>query len=117
MATGKITSLTIYHKTNTTHSTMTFYFAKRYWFILLTAVGEFAAFALGISLAVYVTYSSKYAILKYNYLLMAIILSSFGKGLLFLMMVWDYTFQFSTFLDAFILSSNVVALKGMFVVL
>jgi hypothetical protein len=59
--------------------------------------------------------ASKYVILKYNYLLMAIILSSFGKGLLILMMIWDYPvypFALSTLLNGFVLSSNVVALKG-----
>lgn len=88
---------------------------NRYWFILLTAIAEFCAYAMGIALAVHISIASKYTILKYNYLLMAIILSSFGKGLLILMMIWDYPaypFALSTLLNAFVLTSNVVALKG-----
>lgn len=84
----------------------------RYWFILAAALLEFAVYVLGISLAVRLSLGSKYAIVKYNYLLMAIILSSFGKGILILMMIWNYTFSFSTILNVFVLTSNVVAVKG-----
>ncbi|EFA86273.1 hypothetical protein PPL_00835 [Heterostelium album PN500] len=45
---------------------------------------------------------------------MAIILSSFGKGFLILMMIWDYPFSFSTILSIFVLTSNVVSIKGKF---
>lgn len=89
----------------------------RYWFILATALAEFAIYVLGISLAVRLSLGSQYAIVKYNYLLMAIILSSFGKGILILMMIWNYTFSFSTILNIFVLTSNVVAIKGMLICL
>ncbi|GAM24282.1 hypothetical protein SAMD00019534_074570 [Acytostelium subglobosum LB1] len=70
----------------------------RYWFILITAIAEFGLYVAAIGLSVQLIYRSRYAIIKYNYLVMAIILSSFGKGFLILMMIWDYPFSFSTIL-------------------
>jgi hypothetical protein len=46
---------------------------------------------------------------------MALILASFGKGFVFLMMIWDYDEKFSNFsviIDIFIFTSNVLACKG-----
>ncbi|KAM9993593.1 hypothetical protein ACTFIZ_011570 [Dictyostelium cf. discoideum] len=83
----------------------------RYWFIFITAIAEFAVYILSIILSVRLIYESRYPIIKYNYLIMAIILSSFGKGFLVLMMIWDYPFSFGSILNIFVLSSNVVAIK------
>ncbi|KYQ93774.1 pmp22 family protein [Tieghemostelium lacteum] len=83
----------------------------RYWFIFLTAVAEFGIYVLSIMLLVRLIYSSRYAIIKYNYLVMSIILSSFGKGFLILMIIWDYPFSFNEILNLFVLSSNLIAIK------
>jgi len=83
----------------------------RYWFIFITAIAEFSVFILAIILSVRLIYQSRYPIIKYNYLVMSIILSSFGKGFLVLMMIWDYPFSFSAILNVFVLSSNIVAIK------
>jgi len=50
-------------------------------------------------------------IVKYNYLAMSIIVSSFGKFLFILTMIWDYHIGFLTGIDLFVLTSNVVAIK------
>jgi hypothetical protein len=50
---------------------------------------------------------------RYNYLVMAIILSSFGKVFVFLMMIWDYDIvTFTTLISLFVLTSNVLAVRG-----
>lgn len=50
---------------------------------------------------------------RYNYLVMAIILSSFGKGFVFLMMIWKYDiFTFNIIINIFVFTSNVLALRG-----
>ena len=49
--------------------------------------------------------------LKTNYLVMCVLISSFGKGLYLLMMVWDYPLSFCNSIELFILSSNFVALR------
>jgi lipid intermediate transporter len=49
---------------------------------------------------------------KYNYVVVAIILSSFGRGVLLFMLVWDYPVLFIRGVDVFVLTSNVVALKA-----
>jgi hypothetical protein len=48
---------------------------------------------------------------------MSLILSSFGKGFVFLMMIWDYDETFSNFsvvIDIFVFTSNILALIGNF---
>ena len=49
---------------------------------------------------------------KYNYVFVAIILSSFGRGVLLFMLVWDYPVLFIRGVDVFVLTSNAVALKA-----
>lgn len=49
---------------------------------------------------------------NYNYVIVAIILSSFGRGVLLFMLVWDYPVLFIRGVDVFVLTSNVVALKA-----
>ncbi len=46
---------------------------------------------------------------------MALILGCFGKGFLFLMLIWDYDSVFGYFrgiIELFVLTSTVLALKG-----
>eukprot|EP01112_Ceratiomyxa_fruticulosa_P017188 TRINITY_DN5304_c0_g1_i1.p1 TRINITY_DN5304_c0_g1~~TRINITY_DN5304_c0_g1_i1.p1 ORF type:complete len:246 (-),score=16.86 TRINITY_DN5304_c0_g1_i1:125-862(-) len=83
----------------------------RYFFILGTSLAEYLVFILAVCAAVKIGLGRRYAIVKYNYLAMALILSSFGKGLLVFMMVWDYQLNFASWLSVFVFTSNVVALK------
>ena len=52
--------------------------------------------------------------LRNNYLIMAILLSSFGYTGYILMMIWDYPTSFVWLVTAFTLSSNTIALKVFF---
>jgi len=49
---------------------------------------------------------------KYNYIFVAIIVSTFGRGVLLFMLVWDYPVLFIRGVDIFVLTSNVVALQA-----
>ena len=49
---------------------------------------------------------------RYNYLIMAIVLSNFAKPFLLLTMIWSYGFDFNQLINSFILASNAVAVKG-----
>ncbi|OAD81075.1 hypothetical protein PHYBLDRAFT_17818 [Phycomyces blakesleeanus NRRL 1555(-)] len=53
--------------------------------------------------------------LDYNYVAMALIISSFGKMLLILMVIWDYKqLEYSWLVSIIVLVSNVEALSGKF---
>ena len=45
-------------------------------------------------------------------MVMAMLLSSFGKFLILLMMIWDYDLMFGFALQIFVLTSNATAIKG-----
>lgn len=50
---------------------------------------------------------------KYNYVSMALIISSFGKMLLILMVIWDYKqLEYSWLVGVIVLASNTEALSG-----
>lgn len=54
----------------------------------------------------------KYAIMKYNYVTMAVVLSSFGKLIIILMAIWDYNdMEYSWGVNVFVLTSNAEALS------
>ena len=78
----------------------------------MAAVVELAAYVGGVAAAVRATYGARCLMLKYNYLVMSLLLSSFGKLFAVLMMVWDYDLSFFALLNLFVLSSNVVALRA-----
>lgn len=52
---------------------------------------------------------------RYNYLVMAIILSSFGKVFVFLMIIWNYDHYWINFflIELFVFTSNVLAVRGL----
>lgn len=51
---------------------------------------------------------------RYNYVSMALIISSFGKMLLILMVIWDYKqLEYSWLVSLIVLASNAEALSGM----
>jgi len=50
--------------------------------------------------------------MKYNYVSMALILSSFGKLIIILMVIWDYNdMEYSWGVNVFVLTSNAEALS------
>lgn len=49
---------------------------------------------------------------QYNYVYVTTILSSFGRGVLLFMLVWEYPVLFIKGVDVFVLTSNVVALNA-----
>lgn len=106
-----------------------------YTMIVLVSALELIVYILGVTMAVYCLFGSQYAILKsfhfssiskfhqnlivgnnyrYNYLIMAIVLSNFAKPFLLLTMIWSYGFDFNQLINSFILASNAVAVKGTF---
>ncbi|KAF8984342.1 sterol homeostasis protein [Haplosporangium bisporale] len=74
---------------------------------------EFLSFHFGVRLIISLWYGGRYAILKYNYITTTLIISSFGKMLLILMVIWDYTeLEHSWLLVNFIVfTSNIEALS------
>lgn len=85
----------------------------QYIYILTICVLEFLALHAGVRLATSFYVGNAYAIVKYNYVSMAMILSSFGKLLLILMVIWDYNeLEYSWLVNLLVLTSNVEALSG-----
>uniref|UniRef100_U9U2L1 Protein ARV n=1 Tax=Rhizophagus irregularis (strain DAOM 181602 / DAOM 197198 / MUCL 43194) TaxID=747089 RepID=U9U2L1_RHIID len=83
----------------------------QYLYILFLCVIEFVVFQFGVRLAVSFYIGDKYAIIKYNYIAIALIISSFGKILLILMVIWDYNgLEYSWLINIVVLTSNVEAL-------
>ncbi|KAG0092687.1 sterol homeostasis protein [Podila epicladia] len=82
-------------------------------YILFLCVIEFLSFHFGVRLIISLWYGGRYAILKYNYITTTLIISSFGKMLLILMVIWDYTeLEHSWLLVNFIVfTSNIEALS------
>lgn len=85
----------------------------QYLFILFLCIIEFLSFHFGVRLIVSLWYGGRYAILKYNYISTTLIISSFGKMLLILMVIWDYTeLEHSWHLvNLVVLTSNIEALS------
>ena len=91
----------------------------RYFLILFMSTIEFIVYLLAVTFAAKFTVKSnvstnQYTIIKWNYLIMSLILSSFGKGFVFLMMIWDYDEKFNNFsiiIDIMVFTSNALALK------
>jgi len=82
------------------------------WQWLYQAAIELAGFLAGVVLGVSIQPALNGGAL--NYLVMSIVLSSFGKLFHGLAMIWDYSEQrqsFGTCIEAFVLASNVVALR------
>jgi len=84
---------------------------ETYFTALLFSTLELCIFLTAIILAVSVIYGRRYAIIKYNYLVMALIISTFSKPLQLFLVVWDCQPIFTTIVDIFIFASNVVATK------
>lgn len=53
--------------------------------------------------------------IRYNYVSMALIISSFGKMLLILMVIWDYKqLEYSWLVSIIVMASNIEALSGIY---
>ncbi|ORY94474.1 Arv1 protein [Syncephalastrum racemosum] len=81
----------------------------QYFYILALCIFEFITFHLAVRCAVR-WHSLHY---RLNYVSMALIISSFGKMLLILMVIWDYKqLEYSWLVSIIVLASNVEALSG-----
>ena len=81
----------------------------------MVSVGDFFVYTASIILIVTLQLNMSQQcgeMTKYNYVFVAMILSAFGRGVLLLMLVWDYPVLFIRGVDIFVLTSNVVALKA-----
>jgi hypothetical protein len=85
--------------------------AEQHLFIFIAVTLEVLVFILSVVALVAFRAKSLGKTIKYNYLIMAIILANFGKPLFLLMIVWDYPLSFIVVLNVFLLSSLVVSLK------
>ena len=81
-----------------------------YLHVLVLCLLEFFIVHLVIRLMVFITVAKP--IVKYNYLSTALIISSFAKLLLILMVIWDFDLEYSWLVGIIVLSSNAEALSG-----
>lgn len=77
---------------------------------------EFAMFHLVIHLIIWLSCLWKQEKrIRYNYVSMALIISSFGKMLLILMVIWDYKqLEYSWLVSIIVMASNIEALSGIY---
>lgn len=76
--------------------------------------GELATYIIAILVATKILLSKSHSSkpVKYNYLIMAVLLSSFGKLFIVSMMIWDYSSVYGYIINLFVLTSNITALRG-----
>jgi len=80
--------------------------------IFCALVLETIAFHIGVLLAIRFEVGTRYAIVKYNYVTMALTLSSFAKSILIPMLIWDYhDLAYLWIVNVFVASSNMLALS------
>lgn len=77
----------------------------------LASVAEWLAHLSGVVLYVRLNMPKQFLMIKYNYLAIAVVVSSFGKLLLPLSMIWDYDILFFRFMSLFVITSNTVAVS------
>lgn len=78
----------------------------------VAAILEWAAFLGGILLAVRLTMPAHVRLLKYNYLVISVVVSSVSKLLLPMSMIWSYDDMFYRLMGLFVLTSNTVAVSA-----
>lgn len=84
----------------------------QYFYMLALCSAEFLAFHIGVRLSA-TLFGHGLSLKDNNHISMALILSSFGKILLLIMVIWDYGNLDPSFLiNIFVLCSNVCAIKG-----
>lgn len=85
----------------------------QYGYILIYCILEHLLFHAGVQLAMRWRFRGRYAIIKYNYLSMALIISSFTKLISLLMAIWNYVhLEYSWLLNVLVLLSNAEATSG-----
>jgi len=83
-----------------------------YLYILLVCTIELIIFHASVRFMIWLLYHRKYLIIKYNYVTIALIISSFSKLLLILMIIWDYgEINYSWYINIIVFTSNVEALS------
>jgi len=83
-----------------------------YFYILLVCTIELIIFHASIRFLIWLLYHRKYEIIKYNYVTIALIISSFSKLLYILMIIWDYgEINYSWYINILVFTSNVEALS------
>ncbi|KAL7325818.1 hypothetical protein PS15p_208252 [Mucor circinelloides] len=84
----------------------------QYLYILTLCIFEFIIFHCCINLAIRVYFRNQNKRIRHNYVSMALIISSFGKMLLILMVIWDYKqLEYSWLVSIIVLASNTEALS------
>ncbi|KAK4519782.1 40S ribosomal protein S25 [Mucor velutinosus] len=84
----------------------------QYLYILTLCIFEFIVFHCCINLAIRVYFRNQNKRIRHNYVSMALIISSFGKMLLILMVIWDYKqLEYSWLVGIIVLASNTEALS------
>ncbi|KAI8057096.1 Arv1-like family-domain-containing protein [Syncephalis plumigaleata] len=84
----------------------------QYFYLLLLCTIELVVFHLTVHCLVWLLYAKKHPIIKYNYLSMALIISSFSKLLLILMIIWNYSRpEYARLLGLFEITSNLEAVS------
>ncbi|KAG4088355.1 Arv1 protein [Neocallimastix lanati (nom. inval.)] len=83
-----------------------------YIYILFVCTVELIIFHVSVRFMIWFLYHRKYEIIKYNYVTIALIISSFSKLLLILMIIWDYgEINYSWYINIIVFTSNVEALS------
>ncbi|KAM3580287.1 sterol homeostasis protein [Umbelopsis sp. WA50703] len=85
----------------------------QYLYILLLCIIEFLVFHIGVHTAIRWLFRGQNSqSIRHNYIAMALIVSSFGKMLLILMVIWDYKqLEYSWLVSIIVLTSNIEALS------
>ncbi|KAI7893576.1 Arv1-like family-domain-containing protein [Mucor mucedo] len=84
----------------------------QYLYILALCIFEFIVFHCCINVAIRWYFRNQEKRIRYNYVSMALIISSFGKMLLILMVIWDYKqLEYSWLVSIIVLASNTEALS------
>ncbi|KAH6565228.1 hypothetical protein BASA50_006006 [Batrachochytrium salamandrivorans] len=84
----------------------------QYFYILGVCALETICFHSGVRWATHMLFSGKFTVKNLNQLSMALVLSSFGKILLIVMVVWDYgQFDPSILVNMLVFTSNIEALS------
>ncbi|KAI8646491.1 Arv1-like family-domain-containing protein [Parasitella parasitica] len=84
----------------------------QYLYILTLCIFEFIVFHCCINFAIRLYHRNQIKRIRHNYVSMALIISSFGKMLLILMVIWDYKqLEYSWLVSIIVLASNTEALS------
>ncbi|ORX42045.1 hypothetical protein BCR36DRAFT_338193, partial [Piromyces finnis] len=85
---------------------------SHYFYILFVCTIELIIFHASIRFIIWLLFHKKYEIIKYNYVTIALIISSFSKLLYILMIIWDYgEINYSWYINILVFTSNVEAIS------